>query len=84
MDNITILGFTAAFLSTFSLIPQLFKILKTKQTRDLSLFMFLVSAVALTLWATYGILRGDIVLIISNIVMLSVALTIIFLKIKHG
>ncbi len=63
---ITIIGFCAAALTTFSFIPQFIKIIKTKKTEGLSLLMMLQISAGLILWIIYGLLRKDIVLITAN------------------
>jgi len=63
---INIIGFSAAILTTFGFVPQLLRIMKTKQTAGLSLHMMIQIALGLFLWFIYGLLREDIVLIAAN------------------
>lgn len=84
MGNITILGFIAAALTTFSMLPQVLKTIKTRETKDLSLVMFSMATVGFALWIIYGFYRSDIVLIYANIITFSLGLTLIALKLRHG
>jgi len=84
METITLLGFIAASLTTFAVLPQVVKTIKTKETKNLSLGMFVVATIGFALWCAYGILRQDIVLITANAITFSLWLTMIILKIKHG
>ncbi len=63
---ITVIGFCAAALTTFSFVPQFLKIISTKKTDGISLLMILQISLGLFLWVIYGLLRKDIVLIIAN------------------
>lgn len=79
-----LLGFIAATLTTISFIPQLMKIIKTKETKDISLLMYIVLALGILLWLIYGFLIFAFPVIIANGVVLILALVIIVLKIKYG
>lgn len=81
---VTILGFIAAALTSFSFLAQVIKTWKTKQTKDISLNMYLILGLGISLWIVYGFLIQDIVVISANIVAISFILIIISLKIKHG
>ncbi|MBM3200638.1 hypothetical protein FJZ53_06890 [Candidatus Woesearchaeota archaeon] len=84
MDFITILGLTAATITTASFLPQVIKTLKTRQTKDLSLGMYLAMVVGFSLWLIYGLLVKDIPIISANAIGTTLALIILVLKIKHG
>jgi MtN3 and saliva related transmembrane protein len=83
MDYTQILGLAAATLTTISGLPQLIKILKLKETRDLSLEMYLLMFTGITLWFIYGIIKKDLPLIIGNIITLFITGIIIGLKLKY-
>ena len=78
--NPDIIGYSAAFLTTVSFLPQVIKIVRTKDTKSLSLGMYLLLTAGIVLWITYGILRNDYVLIIANII--TILLTVIVLSYK--
>jgi MtN3 and saliva related transmembrane protein len=84
MDTITIIGFIAGTCTTFSLIPQVIKSITSKETKDISLFMFIILAIGLLFWIIYGLLIGEIPIILANLFSFFLTLTIILLKIKHG
>jgi len=79
-----VIGFTAAALTTFSFVPQFLKLLKTKQTEGLSLFMMFQIGFGLLLWIVYGLLRNDIVLISANTIgfLIVLATVLLYFKIK--
>ena len=79
-----IIGFLAATFTTISYIPQVMKTLKTKETKDISLLMFVILSSGLSLWFVYGILLNDLPIIIANGITLVLASVVLFLKIKYG
>lgn len=83
MDYISIIGYLAASFTTFSSLPQLIKIIKTKQVRDVSIIMFSMMGLGIILWFIYGIYKNDMPIIIANIISFVLILTIIILKLKY-
>lgn len=77
-----IIGLTAAILTSLAFLPQAIKTYKSKSAGDLSLAMFLIFITGLILWLTYGILKNDLPIILSNIITLFLAGSILFFKIK--
>lgn len=66
MDFTQILGFTAALMITLANFPQTIKIIKTKSTKGISSLTYGILFVAGLLWVTYGIIREDWPVIVSN------------------
>ena len=83
MDVTSIIGFTAAFLTTISYIPQVIKVMRSKSTEDLSLATFLLLFLGLSLWLVYGILLKNFPLIIANVITLFFISLILIHKIKY-
>jgi MtN3 and saliva related transmembrane protein len=78
-----IIGFVAATLTTLSFYPQAYKIIKTRDTASISLVMYSIINVGLILWLVYGLMIGDMPIILANAFTLIASLTILFLKIKR-
>lgn len=74
----------AAVLTSAAFLPQVVKTLKTKETKDISLMMFVFSATGLCLWFIYGLLLNDLPIIFANGISFGLAFVILFLKIKYG
>jgi len=83
MEIVTILGLTAAALTTWSFLPQVIKSIKTKKTEDISLAMYSLLSVGILLWLIYGLLIKDFPIIIANLVSFILNLIIVFLKLKY-
>jgi len=83
METIDIFGFIAALLTTSAFIPQVIKTIREKDTKSLSLPMYIILTAGLLLWLTYGILIKDWALIIANSITGLLALIILIAKIKY-
>lgn len=83
MSGVDILGYAAGFITTLTFLPQVIKTYKEKSAKDVSLNMFLIAAVNEVMWIIYGFLRNDMVIILTNIVILCMSITMIFLKFKY-
>lgn len=78
-----LIGFGAAMCTTASYFPQLLKAWETGSTGDLSLKMLLLLAAGLSLWLTYGALRGDFIIILANAVSLAMLAALTYLKLRR-
>ena len=83
MNWITWVGLIAATCTTISFLPQAVKILRTRHTKDLSLWMYLLLTMGSFLWFVYGILLHDIPLIMANAIGFLLTTTVLILKIKY-
>lgn len=84
MDFVTILGFLAAIGTTVSFIPQVIHIVKTRDTKGISLSMYVIFTTGVLCWLLYGCFLGSLPIILANSVTLLLAFTILILKIKWG
>ena len=84
MSLTEILGFLAAVCTTASFVPQVWHILKTRDTRALSLMMYLLFTVGVVLWLVYGIMIGSAPVIVANSITLVLALVILICKVRWG
>jgi len=80
MDYIQIIGLVAAVLTTAANIPQTYKIIKTKSTKDISVLTYSMLIVGFILWVVYGVIREDYPVLIANSISVLVCSTILFLK----
>jgi MtN3 and saliva related transmembrane protein len=82
--TIELIGSVAATITTLCWIPQAIKVLRTRDTAAISLVMYLMLAVGLSLWLLYGLLIGSWPLIGSNTVTLVPVLAILVMKLRFG
>jgi MtN3 and saliva related transmembrane protein len=83
MTIIEIIGYLAAFFTTISFIPQVVKVIKDKQTRNISLQMYLIFTVGILMWLIYGILIFSLPIIMANTFTLVFAIIILSYKLKY-
>jgi MtN3 and saliva related transmembrane protein len=83
MDFTTVVGLVAAFCTTISYYPQLRKCWETGSAGDLSLKMFLTLAAGVALWAAYGFLKSDLVIIAANVLSLALLMGILYFKLRE-
>lgn len=84
MPDIDILGLVAGTLTTFAFIPQVLRIVRTRSAHDISWWMFSVFSVGVALWLCYGIILHALPVILSNLITLTLAMVILFLKWRYG
>ena len=68
IDQNEIIGFIAAVCTTFAFLPQVIKVWKTKQTKDLSLRMYTIMFIGICLWFVYGLRMNSLSIVLANIV----------------
>ena len=78
------IGSVAAAFTTCSFIPQVWRVLQTRHTKDISLGMYALFTSGVALWLAYGILLGAWPIIIANGITLILAGTVLFLKLRFG
>jgi len=84
MNLADMLGSVAGFLTTVAFAPQVWRIWKTRATRDISLSMYLVFTAGVGFWLAYGIVLGAWPIIVANVVTLTLTGTVLVLKLRHG
>ena len=83
MNVVSLIGITAAVLTTVAFLPQAISTIRTKETRDLSLGMLITQSTGNLAWITYAYCIADGPLFAANIVTFSLVATILALKIRH-
>ncbi len=83
MTYLNFIGFMAAALTTVGFIPQTIKVLRTRQTKDISLWMYLLFVSGVALWLIYGIMCHAWPIILANMVTLVLGITILIFKIIY-
>lgn len=76
-----ILGYIAAALTTASFIPQIVTIIKLKDTKSISIYMYIMYVIGVIMWLIYGIATKNIPLAAANAVGLAFASVILVCKI---
>ena len=71
-----IIGIIAATLTTIAFFPQVIQVIKSKDTKSISLTMYILFVTGVLLWVLYGFYLNDLPIIIANSIV-AVASTII-------
>jgi MtN3 and saliva related transmembrane protein len=66
--QIEIVGLIAASFTTFAFVPQVFKIWKNRNTSGVSISMYLIMLIGISMWLFYGFLVKSLAVIVANIV----------------
>jgi len=80
----SIIGFTAATLTMFSFIPQIFKVIKTKSAKDVSIITLFQLSLGVSLWIAYGWHLKDVIIIGANSITLVTLIILLFLYFNYG
>ena len=74
----------AATLTTAAFVPQAMHIIRSKETKAISLVMYVVFATGVAFWLLFGVLIGNWPIIVSNLITLLLTLAIVGMKLRYG
>jgi MtN3 and saliva related transmembrane protein len=83
MNLTDIIGYVAACFTTFSFIPQAWKTFQTKDVSGISLGMYSIFTVGVSLWLVYGIMLSAWPIVIANIITVVLAFSILVMKLRY-
>ena len=78
-----LIGYIAAVLTSLAFVPQVLMVIKTNDTRSISLGMYTLFAVGISLWLLYGFMLMAYPIIFANAFTLSMSLVILYKKVQH-
>jgi len=74
----------AATLTTAAFVPQALHIIRHKDTKGISLVMYVAFASGVALWFVFGVLISNWPVMISNAITLMLTLAIVGMKLRYG
>jgi MtN3 and saliva related transmembrane protein len=77
-----IIGGLAAALTTASFLPQAIKVVRTRETEAISLAMYTMFTMGVTLWGIYGLMTMQWSIILANAVTVVLASIILGMKVR--
>ena len=83
MNEVVLLGYAAAALTSLSFLPQAWLVIRTGRTDGISLLMYSVFTVGVAFWLIYGITSKSAPIIAANAVTLTLAAIILTLTAKN-
>ena len=84
MSTEIIVASVAATLTTAAFVPQALHIIRHRETKAISLVMYVAFASGVALWLVFGVLIGNWAIIVSNAITLVLTLAIVGMKIRYG
>ena len=83
LDLHNLVGYAAAILTTVAFVPQALKSWQTRDLSGVSLPMYSLFTVGVTMWLLYGVMLGSWPIIIGNTITVILASVVLALKVKH-
>ena len=77
------IGIVAAFCTTIAFLPQAIQTIRTRHTDDISLSMYIILIIGLSLWLIYGLAINNIPIILANTFTLLLSGVILFIKVQN-
>jgi len=77
-------GYLAAVLTTGSFVPQVVKVVRTRDTRSISALAYLALCAGVALWLVYGLALSSTPIVAANAVTLLLAGTVLLYKVRLG
>ncbi len=78
-----IIGLMAALLTTACYIPQALHVLRSHSTAGISLLAYATLFIGIALWLVYGLLLGDLPIILANGLTLPLLSVVIIKKLRN-
>lgn len=76
-------GYAAATCTTVAFLPQAYVAIKHRDTKSLSLGMYIIFTIGVALWLVYGLYKNDWAMIGANSITLILAAIILITKLRY-
>jgi len=83
MTLTTIMGLIAGLLTTGAFIPQMIKTIKTKDTKSISLTMYIIYIIGVLFWFVYGFMINETAILITNTFSFAFGLILLIMKLIY-
>ena len=81
IDSKEYIGLAAAFLTTVAFVPQIIKIYRSKEAKDVSFITFTMFGLGVLLWDVYGWSIHSMSVVIANTITFILSIVIVIMKI---
>ncbi|AUC13539.1 SemiSWEET family sugar transporter [Agrobacterium pusense] len=82
MDSGLLVGYLASICSVASFIPQVWKVMRSSDTEAISVRMYMLTVTGFALWTTFGLLRGEWPIILTNSLCFCLSGIVLFQKLR--
>lgn len=83
MTKVSLIGIAPSMLTGTSLVPQLWRIIKTRKPCDISYVTLAILFAGLGLWVCYGVLKQDPIIVAANAFPMLMCICIVALNFKY-
>jgi MtN3 and saliva related transmembrane protein len=80
----SVIGISAAFLTTLSFLPQIIKAHNTRRMKDVSRYLMVLFATGSILWIIYGVLHRDPVIVGANVTAATFNLILLYYSFAYA
>jgi MtN3 and saliva related transmembrane protein len=84
MQPSDLLGYAAAFLTTVSFVPQVWRTFRTHDVSGISLRMYSIFTAGIAVWLAYGIVLKETPMILANSVSLVLACAVLVMRLRYA
>lgn len=84
MQPSDLLGYAAAFLTTVSFVPQVWRTFRTHDVSGISLRMYSIFTAGIAVWLAYGIVLEELPMILANSVSLVLACAVLVMRLRYA
>ena len=81
--HVDLIGYIAAFMTTAAFFPQTMQVIRTRDTRSISLAMYILFTSGICFWLVYGLIIESLPMTIANSITLVLASIILYMKVKE-
>ena len=78
--HLELIAFLAGLISSTAAIPQIWTLIKTRDTKGISGFMFGMKNCSCTLWVVFGVVSGTYSIVLWNAISLALCSTVVIMK----
>jgi uncharacterized protein with PQ loop repeat len=78
-----ILGYFGGFLCVITMFPQIYKMIQTKKSDDISYGFLIIGPMSTVIWIAYGIMKPDYVILTTDSIILVVQLFSFYITWKY-
>jgi MtN3 and saliva related transmembrane protein len=82
LDVVLVVGYLASVCSVTSFVPQVVKVVRSGDTAAISARMYAITVIGFALWTTFGIMRQEWPIILTNAVCFCLAGYILIRKLR--
>jgi MtN3 and saliva related transmembrane protein len=81
--HVELIGYIGALMTTAAFFPQTWQVIRTRDTRSISLAMYILFTLGICFWLVYGVMIESFPVTIANAITLVLSSIILYMKMKE-